>query len=244
VNSSGAPDFGLLQQRMHVRAPSAGLLGRVPVRLYVFDLWHQANQPTTDFPYTSRRELLHDLGIDDDTVMTPPSWDDDAGGDLMQTAADLGLEGVVAKRLNSPYQPGIRSRFWIKTPLNKTVEVLIGGFTPGEGRRAGLIGSLLLGMYDEAGRLTYIGNVGTGFIDKMLTDLARQLKPLHRATLPFDPPVPRDQARHATWVQPHLVGEASYRTLTPDRHLRHPAWRGLRPDRDPGEVTVASVPDH
>jgi bifunctional non-homologous end joining protein LigD len=132
----------------------------------------------------------------------------------------------MAKRLTSPYQPGIRSRFWIKTPINKTTEVVIGGWAPGEGRRAGLIGSLLLGMYNQDGRLTYIGNVGTGFTHPMLTDLARQLQPLHQATTPFDPPIPRAQARQATWVQPHLVGEVAYRTLTLNRtggsRLRHP----------------------
>jgi bifunctional non-homologous end joining protein LigD len=243
LDSRGAPDFSLLQQRMHVRTPNPGLLGRVPVRLYVFDLLHQASQSTVELPYTRRRQMLQDLGIDDEVATTPPWWADNAGGDLMQAAADLGLEGVVAKRLTSPYQPGIRSRFWIKTPLNKTIEVIIGGWAPGEGRRTGMIGSLLLGMYDRTGQLTYIGNVGTGFTHSMLTDLARQLAPLHQPTSPFDPPVPRGQARHATWVQPRLVGEVAYRTLTPDRHLRHPSWRGLRPDREPAEVTLASLPD-
>jgi bifunctional non-homologous end joining protein LigD len=238
LDPSGAPSFSLLQQRMHVRAPTAALLARVPVQLYVFDLLHQANQSTVDLPYTRRRELLQELTIDDEVARTPPWWTDEAGDDLMRAAADLGLEGVVAKRLTSPYQPGIRSRFWVKTPLNRTTEVIIGGWAPGEGRRAGLIGSLLLGMYERDGRLTYVGNVGTGFTHQMLTDLARQLRPLRRDTSPFDPPVPRDQARHAHWVEPRLVGEVAYRTLTPDRHLRHPSWRGLRPDRNPEEVSA------
>jgi bifunctional non-homologous end joining protein LigD len=234
----GAPSFSLLQQRMHVRTPSPGLVSRIPVQLYVFDLLHQANQGTTDLPYSRRREMLHDLAIDHQTAKTPPWWADEAGGDLMRSAADLGLEGVIAKRLTSPYQPGIRSRFWIKTPLNKTTEVIIGGWAPGGGRRSGLIGSLLLGAYDQDGRLNYIGSVGTGFTHQALADLARQLQPLQRPSSPFDPPVPRGQARDAHWVQPHLVGEVSYRTLTPDRHLRHPSWRGLRPDREPSEVLV------
>jgi bifunctional non-homologous end joining protein LigD len=243
LNSRGAPDFSLLQQRMHVRTPNPGLLARVPVRLYVFDLLHQATQSTVELPYTRRRQMLQDLGIDEDVAATPPWWADEAGGDLMQAAADLSLEGVVAKRLTSPYQPGIRSRFWTKTPLNKTIEVIIGGWAPGEGRRTGMIGSLLLGMYDRSGQLTHVGNVGTGFTHPMLTDLARQLAPLRQPTSPFDPPVPRAQARHATWIQPRLVGEVAYRTLTPDRHLRHPSWRGLRPDREPDEVSLASLPD-
>lgn len=230
LDPGGAPSFSLLQQRMHVRTPSPALRARVPVQLYVFDLLHQANQSTTDLPYTQRRQMLHDLAIDDDAAQTPPGWADDTGGDLMQTATDLGLEGVVAKRLNSPYQPGIRSRFWIKTPLNKTTEVIIAGWVPGRGRRAAMIGSLILGMYDQGGRLAYLGNVGTGFTDQMLTDLARQLQPLHRPTSPFDLPVPREHAGDAHWVQPRLVGEVIYRTLS--RQAPAPsllAWAASRP---------------
>lgn len=152
----------------------------------------------------------------------------------MHAAADLGLEGVIAKRLDSTYQPGQRSRLWIKMPRNKTVEVVIAGWKPGAGRRTGLIGSLLLGMHEPDGRLAFVGNVG--FTHQMLTDLGRQLAPLRRVTTPFDPPPPRGHARDATWVRPVLVGEVSYRTLTPDGRLRHPAWRGLRPDRNPTEV--------
>ncbi len=96
----------------------------------------------------------------------------------------------------------------------------------------------MLGMYDDAGRLTYVGGVGTGFTHQMLVDLGRQLTPLQRPTSPFDPPVPREHARDAHWVNPQLVGEVTYRTLTPDGRLRHPAWRGLRPDREPAQVTL------
>jgi bifunctional non-homologous end joining protein LigD len=242
LDARGAPNFSLLQQRMHVRAPSPALLSRVPVQLYVFDVLYRANQSTVDHPYTRRRELLDELAIDDRVARTPPWWAEQAGADLMRTAADLGLEGVVAKRLHSPYQPGIRSRFWIKEPLNTTTEVVVAGWRPGTGRRSGMIGSLLLGMYDPAGRLAYVGNVGTGFTDRMLTDLAQRLQPLRRNTSPFDPPVPRADARDAYWVDPRLVGEVTYRTLTPDGHLRHPAWRGLRADRDPQEVHRDLVP--
>jgi bifunctional non-homologous end joining protein LigD len=236
LDPRGRPSFSLLQQRMHVRTPTAALLERVPVQLYVFDLLHLGTQNTIDLPYVRRRKILAELALDDEVTKTPPYWANDAGADLLRTAADLGLEGVVAKRLDSPYQPGARSRLWIKAPLNTTVEVVVAGWKPGSGRRAGMIGSLLLGMYDDAGRLTYVGHVGTGFTQQALVHLGEQLKPLHRATSPFDPPVPREHARHAHWVQPRLVGEVAYRTLTPDGRLRHPAWRGLRPDREPNEV--------
>ncbi len=236
LDAEGVPSFSLLQQRMHVRIPSPALRERVPVQLYVFDLLHLGTRSTLELPYTRRRQMLAELGLDDEVATTPPYWADSAGKDLMHAAAERGLEGVVAKRLDSPYQPGIRSRLWVKTPRNKTVEVVVAGWKPGEGRRAGLIGSLLLGVYDDAGRLTYAGNVGTGFTHEMLGELARQLAPLRRDTSPFDQPVPRADARQAHWVEPNLVGEVTYRTLTPDGRLRHPAWRGLRPDKAPTDA--------
>ena len=115
-----------------------------------------------DEPYTQRRRALAGLKLDEEAggvVKTPPYWADDAGKDLLDAAAEQGLEGVVAKRLDSPYQPGARSRYWIKTPLIKTVEVVIAGWKPGDGRRAGIVGSLVLGMYDDEGKLVFVGGV-------------------------------------------------------------------------------------
>jgi bifunctional non-homologous end joining protein LigD len=221
---------------VHVRTPTPALLQRVPIHLYVFDVLHLGTRSTLELPYTRRRQLLDELDLNDAVTKTPPYWANDAGRDLMHAAADLGLEGVIAKRLESPYQPGTRSRYWIKAPLNKTVEVVVAGWKPGEGRRAGMIGSLLLGRYDDAGRLAFVGKVGTGFTEQMLVDLGRQLAPLQHPTSPFNLPVPREHARDTHWVQPRLVGEVTYRTLSPDGRLRHPAWRGMRPDREPAEV--------
>jgi bifunctional non-homologous end joining protein LigD len=243
LDETGTPSFSLLQQRMHVQAPGAALLARVPVRFYAFDLLRLGTRPVLDLPYVGRRGELEALGLDDEVVATPPYWTDDAGRDLLRAAADLGLEGVVAKRLDSPYHPGARSRSWIKAPLNRTAEVVVAGFRAGGGRRAGMIGSLLLGTYDDAGRLTFVGHVGTGFTTAMLRDLAHRLGPLRRPATPFDEPVPREDARDGNWVQPVLVGEVSYRTLTPDGRLRHPSWRGLRPDKDPGQVGMIKPPE-
>jgi ATP dependent DNA ligase C terminal region len=125
---------------------------------------------------------------------------------------------------------------WIKTALLNTQEVVIGGWSPGQGRRARTLGALLLGAHDSQGRLRYLGQVGTGFAETMLAELVRQLRPLHRPDSPFDEPVPREHARDARCVQPQLVGEVVYRTLTPEGRLRHAAWRGLRPDRDADEI--------
>jgi bifunctional non-homologous end joining protein LigD len=235
LDPRGVPSFSLLQQRMHVRAPTPALVARVPARLYLFDVVFDGTS-TIDRPYTSRRGLLDALRLGDGVVEVPPYWTGQDGRDLPVTAAGLGLEGVIAKRLTSAYEPGRRSRAWIKAPINVTQEVVIAGWRPGEGRRAGMIGSLLLGAYDEVGRLAYIGQVGTGFTAGMLRDLRERLRPLARRGSPFAEPVPRDHARGATWVEPRLVGEVTYRTLTPDGRLRHPSWRGLRPDKEPGQV--------
>jgi bifunctional non-homologous end joining protein LigD len=242
LGSDGAPSFGLLQQRMHVVTPSQVLLSRVPVRFYAFDVLHRGGRSLLDRPYTRRREELDALDLErSDVAQTPPSWTGDAGPEVMEAAKEQGLEGVVAKRLDSAYQPGRRSPAWVKTPLNRTQEVLLCGWKPGGGRRAGTLGSLLLGAHDGEGRLRYLGGVGTGFTQRMLGDLLDLLRPLARDTPPFDEPVPRPDARNAHWVEPGIVGEVEFRSWTPDRHLRHPSWRGLRPDRDPAEITLPAT---
>ncbi|MFE9955682.1 non-homologous end-joining DNA ligase [Micromonospora sp. NPDC005299] len=238
LDSGGRPSFSALQRRMHVRAPAAALVASTPVRYYLFDLLHLDGRNTTALPYTERRAALEELGLSGETVETPPYWTGEGGRDLATAAADLGLEGVVAKQLRSPYEPGRRGAAWVKVPLNDTVEVIVGGWKPGAGRRAGAIGSLLLGMYDEDDQLHYIGQVGTGFTQAVLRDLAGRLEPLTRPDPPFTAPVPREHARHAVWVDPVLVGDVTFRSWTPDRRLRHPSWKGLRSDRDPAEIRL------
>ncbi|WP_425752222.1 non-homologous end-joining DNA ligase [Micromonospora sp. DT47] len=238
LDAEGRPSFSALQHRMHVRAPTAALVSTTPVRLYLFDLLRLDGRDITSLPYTERRTALEKLELSGQSTDTPPYWTGDAGRDLATAAADLGLEGVVAKQLRSPYEPGRRSSAWVKVPLNDTIEVIVGGYKPGAGRRAGTIGSLLLGMYDRKDKLTYIGHVGTGFTQTVLRDLQQRLKPLHRPDSPFDSPVPREHARHAVWVDPALVGDVAFRSWTPDRRLRHPSWKGLRSDRDPAEIRL------
>jgi len=114
----------------------------------------------------------------------------------------------------------------------------VAGYKPGAGRRAGMIGSLLLGMCDADDRLTYVGQVNAGFTDATLRDLQQHLDLLRWAASPFDRPVPRQYARHAEWVRPVLVADVTFRSWTADRRLRQPCWRGLRTDRDPMEVRL------
>ncbi len=241
LGENGHPDFALLQQRMHVRAPSPWLVDRIPISYYVFDLLDLDGRRLLPQSYQQRRELLAELAVDgvSPRVRVPPQYTDIDGRQLLELARLHGLEGVVGKRLSSRYEPGRRSPAWMKTALWSTQEVVVGGWTTGQGRRAGTLGALLLGAYDDDRRLRYIGDVGTGFTDRMLDDLLVRLADLEAPDSPFDEPVPREHARRALWVRPQLVGEVEYRVLTPDRRLRHAAWRGLRPDKDPAQVTLS-----
>jgi bifunctional non-homologous end joining protein LigD len=229
----GRPDFGLLQSRMHVQRPAERLVRAAPVVYYVFDLLHIGEESLLRVPYTGRRDRLDGLRLDTTPVLTPPWWRGGAA-DVLAASIAQGLEGIVGKPLNSHYHPG-RRRDWIKVKNVRHQEVVIGGWKPGEGRRKDMIGSLLLGIPRDH-RLTYAGNVGTGFTEGMLRDLLADLAPLERDTSPFDPGVPRALARGVHWVEPRLVGEVAFSEWTPDGHLRHPSWRGLRPDKRPQEV--------
>jgi bifunctional non-homologous end joining protein LigD len=227
------PDFGLLQSRMHVLRPDDTLVADVPVHYNVFDVLYQGQDVLTGRPYTERRARLEDLGLDSGPFRTPP-WHRGGGDKVLAESITKGLEGVVGKPLSSAYHPGQR-RDWIKIKNVKQQEVIICGWAPGEGRRANLIGSLLLGVYD-GDRLRYVGHVGTGFTDAMLADLAEQLRPLGRETSPFGTKIPSQAARDAHWTEPSLVGEVSFAEWTSDGILRQPSWRGLRIDKEPAEV--------
>jgi bifunctional non-homologous end joining protein LigD len=237
LDTAGRPNFGLLQDRMHVRHPTPELQRRIPVSFYAFDLLHLDGASLLGAPYDERRARLVALGPAD-RVLVPPSFTDVDGAQLLRIAGGHGLEGVVAKRRAARYEAGRRSPAWVKTALSHTQEVIIGGWTAGEGRRVRSFGSLLLGAHDVDGRLRYLGHVGTGFSDTALDDLIARLRPLARRTSPFDEVVAREHARHARWVEPVLVGEVEYRLMTRDGRLRHAAWRGLRPDRTPDEVVL------
>jgi bifunctional non-homologous end joining protein LigD len=238
----GGVSFGALQPRMHVQNPAQirRLAEQVPVTYCVFDVLYLDGYRTTELSYRERRELLEGLGL------RGPHWDTPAvasGGGAQALAASkrLGLEGIVAKRLDSVYEPGRRSRAWIKVKNVTAQEVVIGGWTPGQGRRAGTVGSLLLGIPAEEG-LEFVGGVGTGFTQQMLADLYGRLRPLERKTSPFARELPARDRKNAHWVTPRLVGEVTFGEWTRDGRLRHPAWRGLRPDKSPDEVVRESQP--
>ena len=236
LGRTGVPSFPALQQRMRTPIPPAATVRAKPVRFYLFDLLYLDGIDLTPLPYVERREALQRLDITGDPVDTPPYWTGDAGPALLDAAHELGLEGVIAKRLASPYQPGRRSPAWVKVPLTTTVEVVVAGYKAGGRRRS--VTSLLLGMYDANDRLVYVGQVNSGFTDDALRDLQERLQELRQPNSPFGAPAPRQQARQAEWVRPVLVADVTFRSWTPDSRLRQPSWKGLRPDRDPTEVRL------
>lgn len=241
LGRTGVPSYAALEQRMRARVPTATAVNASPVRFYLFDLLYLDGTDLTPQPYVERRDALQRLALTGDTVETPPYWTGDAGPALLDAARELGIEGVIAKQLASTYQPNRRSTAWIKVPLTETTEVILAGYKPGAGRRSGMIGSLLVGMYDVDGQLCYVGQVNTGLTDEISRDLMHHLEPWRRPTSPFDKPVPRQHARDAEWVRPELVAEVTYRSWTPDGRLRQPSWKGLRTDVDPTEVKRAEL---
>ncbi|CAN5440525.1 ATP-dependent DNA ligase [soil metagenome] len=235
LDEKGRPNFGTLQKRMGLATPRDVERARLatPVHFFVFDVLALAGTSHEKEPYTARRELLEKSVKDHGPITVPP----DAGNDLetaLATSKKLGLEGVMAKRRDSPYREGKRSRDWIKLKHTLTQEVVVGGWRPGNGNRADSVGSLLVGIPDADG-LRYVGRVGTGFTDRQLAELRTRLDGLARKTNPLLD-VPSADARDAHWVTPSLVGEVEFAELTADGRLRAPAWRGWRPDKDPSEV--------
>ncbi len=237
-DEAGRPSFGLLQQRMHVRGESATrrLAQSIPVSYLVFDVMHLDGRSTLGLSYRERRALLKSLQLAGERWATPASYSQRPQA-VLDAALAAGLEGVVCKRSESPYVPGRRSDDWVKVRGFGTQEVVVGGFTPGKGGRSGTIGALVLGIPSAEG-LRYVGKVGTGFSDAHLKELAARFAKLTRKTSPFVGQLPRSQVADATWLRPTLVGEVRFSEWTRDGRLRQPAWRGLRPDKDPGDVAV------
>ncbi|HEY5096390.1 MAG TPA: non-homologous end-joining DNA ligase [Acidimicrobiales bacterium] len=239
LGHDGKPSFSQLQHRIHAGSPASAqrLAPASPASLVVFDLLHLDGASLLDRAYDQRRSALEALGIGAPNWAVTPSFTDVTGREILRVAVDAGMEGVVAKRRTSLYRPGQRSREWIKVKHQRTQEMVIGGYTKGKGGRRADFGALLLGV-PAAGtaKLTFVGKVGTGFSEADRGDLLVRLRRIERATSPFDAPLPTGLRKEATFVSPKMVGEVRFGEWTPDGHLRHPVWRGLRPDKSSAEV--------
>lgn len=221
LDRDGRPDFGLLQRRLgdpHGRGPAVTYL--------VFDVLHLHGRSCLDLPHAERRALLSALGLDGE-VWSTPSPLTGSGPEVLAAVRGAGLEGVIAKESAGPYRPGVRSSAWRKLVNLRTADVVVGGWQPGAGRRAGGVGSVLVGVPAPDG-LRYAGHVGTGFTDAALDALAARLAPLARRTSPFVGPVPAGRARTARWVDPVVAGEVAFAAWTTDGLLRQARWREVR----------------
>lgn len=225
LDADGVPSFGEMQNR--VRATR--------IEFWAFDILRLDGRSLLKAKYRDRRRVLETFAAGTDLIV-PPLLDGD-GSEALAYSQKKKWEGVVAKKWDSTYQPGRRSAAWIKDKNWNTQEVVIGGWREGNGGRSSGIGALVLGIPDEGG-LRFVGRVGTGFSEKELTRLKKILAPLHTDESPFATALPRIDAKGVTYVRPELVGEVRYSEWTSDGRLRHPSWRGLRPDKVPADVVV------
>jgi bifunctional non-homologous end joining protein LigD len=242
LDPEGKPSFGALQRRMHLASEHAvrRLAKDAPVTYMIFDLLWLDGHSLMDLTYEERRARLAELDLNGDRWRTP-DYVAGHGKEILKATAEQGLEGVVAKRLDTPYEPGRRSPCWVKVKNLNRQEVVIGGWMPGEGRRRERIGALLVGVRED-GHLRYAGRVGTGFTEAELDRLTQRLVPLERATSPFDAPDQPAPPRGAVWVDPHLVAEIEFREWTQGNQLRAPSYKGLRDDKAPAEVVREGAP--
>ena len=228
----GRPSFPLLTHRLHLTAARADRGAReVPAWYYVFDVVFLDGRWAAAMPYRARRALLEGLRIKHRSCVVPPSYPGE-GESMLAAARERRLEGVVAKRLDSPYEPGRRTGAWRKTKIVARQEFVVGGWQP---ERSGdrRVGSLLLGYYDRRLGLVYAGRVGSGFTDQMHRELVPRLKKLERHESPFRPPGP---GREARWLAPRLVAEVEYRRWPAGGSLQQASFKGLRSDKPPETV--------
>jgi bifunctional non-homologous end joining protein LigD len=239
-DAEGKPSFERLQQRMHQSDESVvrRRMKSHPVVYVVFDLLYFDGYDLTGLPYERRRELLEQLQLEGESWQTP-AYSVGRAAELLAASREQGLEGMVLKRLGSTYAPGKRTGDWLKVKNTLRQELVIGGWTPGEGRRKQHLGALLVGYYEGEGPervLRYGGKVGTGYKAADLIELNRRLAPLERRTSPFEagPKPPKG----ALFAEPELVAEFEFRELTAEGILRHAAYKGLREDKPAGGVEL------
>ncbi|MER7275765.1 non-homologous end-joining DNA ligase [Dactylosporangium sp. NPDC000244] len=233
MDEAGQPSFQVLAERMHVREPNraARLAATVPVTYLVFDALRAEGDELVGLPYRTRRRRLEALPLGS-RAMVPPSFDD--GPATVAASLENKLEGVVAKRAESLYHPGVRTPDWIKVKLEESCEFVVGGWRPG--KRA--LGALLVGV-PVPGGLAYRGRVGGGISGASERSLLAALEPLSTSRNPFGASVPREDARGAVWVDPHLVVEVKFGHRTRDGRLRFPRFLRIRPDLSAEEVRDA-----
>ncbi|WP_423982431.1 non-homologous end-joining DNA ligase [Ilumatobacter sp.] len=220
IGEDGRPSFDLVQRR----DPSVHA-----AVFHVFDVLSIDGTDTVDLAYLDRRRLLEQVLEAGDHWAIPPHHVG-GGADLLAATAAQQLEGLIAKRVDSTYRVGTRTKDWLKIKNRNRVDVVIGGFSTGAGNRSGTFGSLLVGVHNDT-RLRFAGGVGTGFTQATLERLTALMRPLTTTTCPFDPEPPSAVKRTATWLRPELTATIEIAEFTNDGHVRHASFVELKDDR-------------
>ena len=241
ADEQGRPSFERLQQRMGLTNPRDidRMRKKIPVTFYAFDLLFLDGRDVTREPLEARRDALAGIVTEADRMKLTLTLDTH-GTQLFEAAKQLGFEGVVAKRLGSTYQPGRRSKEWLKIKATNRIDCVIIGWTAGEGSRSKGFGSLLLGAYRD-GRGIWIGQVGTGFTDAMVAGYRATLEAIEIESPPFDDSTLRE-IKGARWTRPEVVCDVEYLQFTDALKLRAPSFKGLRPDKAPEDCTIPDEP--
>ena len=227
LDKDGKSNFQLLQNSLSDKADQA-------IRLFLFDLLYLDGRDLRDKPLSERKKLLKDLIPDLHSIVKYSDHVLQRGDEFFRMSCKYELEGIVSKEADAPYESG-RGRLWCKTKCSKRQEFIIGGFTEGKGGRSEDLGALLLGVHDK-GKLRYVGKVGTGFNEKTLKDLKKQLSHLYHDETPFDLNSPSGKGIH--WVEPELIVEINFSNWTNEKILRNPVFLGLRSDKDQKDITI------
>src|SRR5688500_12431927 len=235
LDQNGKPDFNSLQ---NWRSEADG-----KIHFYAFDVMWLDGYDVTNVPLIERQKLLASIIPKNDPIIRMSETFDTSATDLLAAASKMGLEGIMAKRAESLYYPGIRTKEWAKIKANLRHEVVIGGYTQNEGSSK-TFSSILVGVY-EKGKLHYTGKVGTGFSEKLQKEMMQKFKPLVRKSNPFEEVIDVNKPsrfRHnppnaiVTWLKPELVCEVSYAEMTGDGVMRHPSFEGMRMDKKASDV--------
>jgi bifunctional non-homologous end joining protein LigD len=245
-DEKGSPSFGRLQHRLGIGEKKAKMLqAEFPVTYMIFDVLYLEGYTLMGLPFSERRDILEELGLEGAHWRTPPCYRGE-GMPVLEAARENHLEGVMAKRLEGLYHPGLRTGDWRKIKLVDRQEFVVGGWTPiSTGTKA--MGALLVGYYEPAAKgasklrgrhLVYAGKVGTGFSDRDRRELARALEQRRRDSSPFSDAAPTEGVHFA---EPELVGEVEFRGWTNQGHLRQPSFKGLRVDKEPLDVVKEEV---
>lgn len=238
IVQKGKPDFQQLLERSRstsIRSVEF-MTQKFPALYVVFDILEKNAKPLLDSPLIDRKEILKRYLKDGKNVILS-EYVEEQGEAYYEAALKKSLEGVMAKKKNSPYEPGVRSKNWLKIKKLTTCDCVVFGYTKGEGRREGTFGALILGLYSD-GKAVFVGKVGTGFSDKTLEVLMQTFQGLRASEETLGGV---DVPEEVVWLKPELVCEVIYQSATKDEKLRMPRFHGLREDKPPQECTLDQI---